>query len=81
MTSKKSRCPNGSHRKPPKTGVCVKKPGAKKTDVKKKTVKKKCPSSKLLNPKTNRCIVDNSSNRKKLGLSKLENNCIKICKL
>ena len=32
MTSKKPRCPNGSRRKPPKTGICV-----KKTDVKKKT--------------------------------------------
>lgn len=78
MTSKKSRCPNGSHRKPPKTGICVKKTGAKKKDVKKKTVKKKCPSTKLLNPKTNRCIVDNPSNRKKLGLSKLENNSKKV---
>ena len=47
MTSKKSRCPNGSHRNPPKTGICVKKSDVKKktdvekkTDVKKKTVKK-----------------------------------------
>ena len=29
MTSKKYRCPNGSRRKPPKTGICVKKTGAK----------------------------------------------------
>ncbi len=53
------RCPNGSRRKPPKTGKCVKN--------NKKTSKKKCPKNKLLNPKTNRCINDNKLNRKKLG--------------
>ena len=53
------RCPNGSRRKPPKTGKCVKN--------NKKTTKKKCPKNKLLNPRTNRCINDNKLNRKKLG--------------
>ena len=78
MTSKKPRCPNGSRRKPPKTGICVKKADVKKktdvkkTDVKKKTVKKTCPDAKLLNPKTNRCINNNPANRKKLGLSKIK---------
>ena len=42
MISKKPRCPNGSQRKPPKTGICVKKSSVKKkTSVKKKNIKKK----------------------------------------
>jgi len=73
MISKKPRCPNGSRRKPPKTGICVKKSSIKKkTSVKKKTLKKECPQGKLLNPKTNRCINDNPANRKKLGLSEIK---------
>ena len=54
----KKRCLNGSRRKPPKTGTNT------------KTSKKKCPKSKLLNPKTNRCINDNKLNRKKLNIKK-----------
>lgn len=68
MLSKVPRCPNGSRRKPPKTGKCIK--NSVKKDVKKqKTQKKTCPSGKLLNPKTNRCINDNITNRKRLNLS------------
>ena len=81
MPVKKKRCPNGSKRKPVKTGVCVrnskknsKKDGKKNSKkkskkLKKKTSKKKCPGTKLLNPKTNRCINDNVANRKKLNMS------------
>ena len=65
MPSKKPRCPNGSRRIPPKTGKCVKNSVKKQ----KKTQKKTCPSGKILNPKTNRCINDNSANRKRLKLS------------
>jgi len=61
MPSKKPRCPNGSRRKPPKTGTCVKN---------KPKEKKECPQGKILNPKTNRCINDNPANRKKLSLNK-----------
>ena len=57
------RCPNGSRRKPPKTGKCVKPTLIKNTS--KKTFKK-CPKNKILNPKTNRCIIDNKQNRKKV---------------
>ena len=65
MPSKVPRCPNGSRRKPPKTGKCI------KNDVKNsiKTQKKTCPSGKILNPKTNRCINDTSANRKRIKLS------------
>ena len=51
-----NRCPNGSRRKPPKTGKCV------KNNV--KTKKKKCPKGMILNPKRNRCINDTVKNRK-----------------
>ena len=67
MPSKKPRCPNGYNRKPPKTGLCVKKADVKKKP-KKKTEKKVCPQGKILNPKTNRCINDNPANRKRLSL-------------
>ena len=67
MPSKKPRCPNGYNRNPPKTGDCVKKTDA--INSKKKTVKKTCPSGKILNPKTNRCINDNLANRKRLNMS------------
>ena len=61
MATNKSRCPNGSRRTPPKTGICI------KNKTKKKRV---CPNNKLLNPKTNRCLIDNIINRKKLNLNK-----------
>ena len=61
------RCPNGSHRKPPKTGKCVK-----------KTSKKVCPKNKLLNPKTNRCINDTKLNRKKIGITTPSHNITDI---
>ena len=73
MPSKLPRCPNGSRRIPSKTGKCVKNDVKKgvKNDVKNKskTQKKTCNSGKILNPKTNRCINDNSANRKRLNLS------------
>ena len=69
MPSKVPRCPNGSRRIPPKTGKCVKNSVKKDVKKQKKTVKKTCPSGKILNPKTNRCINDNSANRKRLNLS------------
>ena len=70
MPSKVPRCPNGSRRKPPKTGICVK--NSVKNSV--KTLKKTCPSGKILNPKTNRCINDTSANRKRINISsKLKN--------
>ena len=69
MPSKLPRCPNGSRRKPPKTGKCVKNSVKKDVKKQKKTQKKTCPQGKILNPKTNRCINDNSANRKRLNLS------------
>lgn len=56
MPPKKPRCPNGSRRKPPKTGICVK----NNSNI------KECPRGKILNKKTNRCINDNPANRKRL---------------
>jgi hypothetical protein len=53
------RCPNGSRRNK-KTGLCEK--------YQKKTIKKTCPPDKLLNPKTNRCIKNNTLNKKKLNM-------------
>ena len=44
MPSKVPRCPNGSSRKQPKTGKCVKNNN--------KTTKKKSQKNKLQNPKT-----------------------------
>ena len=41
MPSKKPRCPNGSRRKPPKTGICVKNGVKKDVKKEKKTQKKK----------------------------------------
>ena len=56
MPDKKKRCPNGSRRKPPKTGKCVKNSKLKNKQVKKKTSKKKCPKTKLIKTKTNKNI-------------------------
>ena len=80
MPSKVPRCPNGSRRKPPKTGKCVKNSVKKDVKKQKKTQKNFCPSGKILNPKTNRCINDNSANRKRLKLSdaKPKNGVFKI---
>jgi len=58
------RCKNGSRRNK-KTGKCVRK---------KSKSKKICTSTKLLDPKTNRCIKDNTKNRKKLKMK-----TIKLC--
>ena len=58
------RCKNGSRRNK-KTGKCVRK---------KSKSKKICTSNKLLDPKTNRCIKDNTKNRKKLKMK-----TIKLC--
>ena len=58
------RCKNGSRRNK-KTGKCVRK---------KSKSKKICTSNKLLDPKTNRCIKDNTRNRKKLKMK-----TIKLC--
>jgi hypothetical protein len=67
------RCSNGT-RKNKKTGLCepVKKNQSKPNSLSSKI---ECPSDKILNPKTNRCIQNTSSNRKRLNLIK-EN---KIC--
>ena len=43
MPSKKPRCPNGSLRKPPKTGKCVKKGVIKDVKKQKKNSKKNLP--------------------------------------
>ena len=77
----RKRCPNGT-RKNPKTGKCE--PTGKKTMkqdkrknivVKAKTQKKKCPSNKpLFNPQTNRCVMDNAANRRKLENIKVVQN-------
>ena len=78
------RCPNGSRRNK-KTGKCERKSANKKCpDGKRLNPKtnrcikiklssvKKCPKGKILNPKTKRCILDNSQNRKRLGLSNIK---------
>ena len=43
MPSKVSRCPNGSRRIPPKTGICVKNGVKKDVKNKSKTQKKNLP--------------------------------------
>lgn len=68
-TSKK--CPEGK-RLNPKTKRCIKIKNHKISSV------KKCPKGKILNPKTKRCILDNSQNRRRLGLSNIKTKKQKI---
>lgn len=62
------KCPDGK-RLNPKTNRCIK--------IKSSSVKK-CPKGKILNPKTKRCILDNTQNRRRLGLSNIKTKKQKI---
>ena len=78
MDKVRKRCPNGT-RMNKKTKKCeaIIKGNAERPVVlpkkTKKTMEKNCPPNKpLYNPNTNRCVLDNALNRKKLSLIKTQ---------
>lgn len=75
---KRKRCPNGT-RKNKNTDKCepkydkkIKSPSPIKSVIK---TKKMCPSDKpIYNPRTNRCVINNKDNRKKIEKIQIEDN-------
>lgn len=69
------RCPNGT-RKNKKTGKCEPKQNkTRKTQQTYERPRKVCPHNKpLYNPKTNRCVLDNKANHKKIEKIRIVDN-------